>query len=202
MDFKGLEIVCTEWQQTQHVIQVAAENKVRMFEFTYVDPFLEGQDNVFREHHIVGKGHAFYRDFGNGEAITYAVFVERLEKELGEQLAKANTSNAPISYPKCLTPVIELPKEDVILTSEITDSHIVLAVISKSPCILTKVYVEPESKMKFVTLSNSFSYGLGYTSPFNTLKETVEWAINKGYPIAVFHQEDWKQALQWLIDNA
>jgi len=101
-----------------------------------------------------------------------------------------------------MKPVIELPKADVILTSKITEEHIVVAVISKSPCILTKGYGEPESKMKFTTLANGFSYGLGYTTPFNTLKEKVEWAINKNYPIVVFHQSDWKDALKWLIDNA
>jgi hypothetical protein len=101
-----------------------------------------------------------------------------------------------------MKPVIESQKQDVILTSEITDSHIVVAVIDKSPCLLSKQYKSADKELGYLILDNGFIRGNAFSPYQKTLKEKVEWAINNAENVAVFHQSDWKQALQWLIDNA
>lgn len=103
-----------------------------------------------------------------------------------------------------MKPIIQEETQDTILTKDITEQHIVVAKFRGSPCILSKGYIQEMDYLTFFDLSDQFTIGNGFGcgSGNDTLKEMVEYTINRGYPIAVFHQSDWKQALQWLIDNA
>jgi hypothetical protein len=101
-----------------------------------------------------------------------------------------------------MRPVIEISRQDVILTSEITEEHIVVAVINKRPSILSKGYKEPYSELSFNIVNSRFTTGNYIQGGGDKIRDKVEWAIRNDHPIAVFKQEDWKQALQWLIDNA
>jgi hypothetical protein len=101
-----------------------------------------------------------------------------------------------------MKPVIEIPRQDVILTSDITEEHIVVAVINKIPSILSKWYKEPCSELRFYIVNNRFTTGNYIRGGGDKIRDKVEWAIRNDHPIAVFHQDNWKQALQWLIDNA
>ena len=101
--------------------------------------------------------------------------------------------------------IIQEDTQDTILTNDITEQHIVVAIIYEQPCILSKGWGQDESKLQFNILVDSFMFGNGYDfSPkHNTIKKMVEKAMkDSNNKVAVFHQSDWKQALQWLIDNA
>lgn len=106
-----------------------------------------------------------------------------------------------------MTPIIKAEAQDKILTSEITFNHIVVAIIDKSPTILSKGYKEASEQLSFKCISNAteiITMGNGYSfGEIDTIKGMVEYALNvKQANIAVFENTDWKQALQWLIDNA
>ncbi len=105
-----------------------------------------------------------------------------------------------------MTPIISREQQDTILTSEITDKHLVVAVIKAQPCILTKGYDQGNKDLSFFTFDRYFSYGNGYslTDDYDTIQKMVDyWLCDKDCKaIAVFHESDWKKALQWLIDNA
>jgi hypothetical protein len=101
-----------------------------------------------------------------------------------------------------MKPIIEIVKQDVILTSQIKEYHIIVAVINNNPCILTTHTNGMQNILKFVIVSNEITLGNSYIGGKNSIKERAEWAIENNHPIAVFHQSDWKDALKWLIDNA
>lgn len=104
-----------------------------------------------------------------------------------------------------MKPIIQEETQDTILTKDITEQHIVVAVINGNPCLLNKGETEPEGKLSFKILNNNFTKGNCYDYPSLecTLKKMVEHAMkDTSDKVAVFHQSDWKQALQWLIDNA
>lgn len=105
-----------------------------------------------------------------------------------------------------MTPIISREQQDTILTSEITEQHLVVAVIEGNPYILSKGYNEENKKLSFFEFNNGFSYGNGFdiSDDYDTIQKIVEfWLYEKACKgIAVFHETDWKKALQWLIDNA
>ena len=101
--------------------------------------------------------------------------------------------------------IIKEENQDTILTKDITEQHIVVAVVNKFPCFLTKSYFEPDEGLSFQQLNFGENKGNGYSysSDEYTSRLVVEHVLkNITDKVAVFKQDDWKQALQWLIDNA
>lgn len=103
-----------------------------------------------------------------------------------------------------MRPIIQEETQDTILTKDITEQHIVVAVNNGIPLLLSKGYSEGMKDLTFYNLTYDFTFGNGWDFGGNcdTIQKMVEQALSVGYKVAVFHQSDWKQALQWLIDNA
>ena len=100
-----------------------------------------------------------------------------------------------------MKPILKKEDKDVILTNKITNSHIVVGIdLHKHPVILTnKDYGTKD--YKFTLFSSGFTRNNGY-GKFESIKEIVEYYMNSDWKLEVFHEKNWKQALQWLIDNA
>lgn len=104
-----------------------------------------------------------------------------------------------------MKPIIKQEQQDTILTSEITNRHIIVGINgSNYPCILYKPHSNDMSSLTFGAISNNMVYGNGwnFSSKENSIQKMVEYALKNGWQIAVFKECDWKLALQWLIDNA
>ena len=100
-----------------------------------------------------------------------------------------------------MKPILLQTDEDTIPVNEITYKHIVVAIDeSNYPVILGNSDCGADD-YKFLRLSDGFSMGNCYVS-FYSIQLSVEYYIKKGWRLQVFHQDDWKKALQWLIDNA
>ena len=99
-----------------------------------------------------------------------------------------------------MKPILKKENKDVILTNKITKSHIVVGLdLSKYPVILTNKDYDTED-YKFTLFSSGFTRSNGY-GKFESIKELVEYYMKSGWKLEVFHEKDWKKALQWLIDN-
>lgn len=100
----------------------------------------------------------------------------------------------------------ESPKEEI-LVGDITDCHIVCAVISNNPCILGKGYYEADERLNFFKIGGDqgaiITRGNGYFSGSDkdSIKTVVTTAISCGHKVEVFESNKWVEALQWLIDN-
>ena len=91
--------------------------------------------------------------------------------------------------------------KNVILTNKITNKHLVVGYnYIKEPIILTNEKFDTRN-FRFTSINDLFTQSNSYSS-FNSIKNVVEHYLNAGWNIEVFHQRDWKKALQWLIDNA
>ena len=100
-----------------------------------------------------------------------------------------------------MKPILTQRDEYAIPVNEITHKHIVVAIDeSNDPVILGNSDCGGDD-YKFLCLSEGFSMGNCYVS-FNSMQSCVENYIKKGWKMQVFNQDDWKKALQWLIDNA
>ena len=99
-----------------------------------------------------------------------------------------------------MKPIIKEKIEETILTNEITSQHIVVGIRALSPVILSKTDYE-NGKYCFICVDEEFTNHNCYPE-FNTIKDAVEDQMRNGQTIEVFHERDWKKALQWLIDNA
>lgn len=97
-----------------------------------------------------------------------------------------------------MKPIIEKENQDTILTSEITNQHIVVGFIKNIPRILVRENYSRGS-FYFRNLTSDFTNGNGIGN-FNSAKQAVENKID--CKLEVFNEKDWKKALQWLIDNA
>lgn len=103
-----------------------------------------------------------------------------------------------------MKPIIKNEDQDVILTSEITVNHIVVGIIQARPTILYCSDYEEINTLSFLCLDketiigNSF-YNDGHTA---SIKDVIDFRIKQGQRIEVFHEKDWKKALEWLIKNA
>lgn len=98
-----------------------------------------------------------------------------------------------------MTPIISREQQDTILTSEITQNHIVVGVTQiGNPAILST----NSTGLSFKALYHCFTSGNQFSWNCKSIQENVEHAIKGGWKVAVFHESDWKKALQWLIDNA
>ena len=100
-----------------------------------------------------------------------------------------------------MTPILPQRDKDTIPVNEITYKHIVVALDeSNYPVILGNSDCGSDD-YKFLCLSDGFSMGNCYVS-FNSMQLCVGNYIKRGWRMQVFNQDDWKKALQWLIDNA
>ena len=99
-----------------------------------------------------------------------------------------------------MKPILKNENKDVILTNKITKSHIVVGLnLYKRPVILTNKDYDTED-YKFTLFNSGFTRNNGY-GKFESIQELVEYYIEAGWKLEVFHEKDWKKALQWLIDN-
>jgi hypothetical protein len=96
-------------------------------------------------------------------------------------------------------------QNDVINIEDINEDYLVVAVILGAPRILSKGWEEGNSQFSFFNLKDNFTLGNGipYPGEGNTIQKMIEMAIQEpNSKIEAFHQRNWKEALQWLIDNA
>ena len=100
-----------------------------------------------------------------------------------------------------MKPILKKEDKDIILTDKITGSHIVVGLdLYNRPVILTNENYNTKN-YKFTLFNTGFTRNNGYGA-FESIQELVEYYIEAGWKLEVFHQKDWKKALQWLIDNA
>ena len=100
-----------------------------------------------------------------------------------------------------MKPILKKENKDVILTNKITKSHIVVGLdLYKHPVILTNKDYDTED-YKFTLFNSEFTRNNGYGN-FESIRELVEYYMNLDWKLEVFHEKNWKKALQWLIDNA
>ena len=100
-----------------------------------------------------------------------------------------------------MKPILKKENKNVILTNEITKSHIVVGLdLYKRPVILTNKEYDTED-YKLTLFNSGFTRSNGY-GKFESIQELVEFYMDSGWELEVFHEKDWKKALQWLIDNA
>ena len=89
--------------------------------------------------------------------------------------------------------------KDAILLKELTPTdYIIVGYIGGNPVILT-----PDTnlggKYSFRSISGGITYGEGYSSDTGFKDTLTEY---KEEELQAFKNKDWKEALQWLIDNA
>ena len=100
-----------------------------------------------------------------------------------------------------MKPILKKEDKDIILTNKITSSHIVVGLdLNNNPVILTNENYNTKN-YKLTLFNSGFTRNNGYGA-FESIQELVEYYIETGWKLEVFHQKDWKKALQWLIDNA
>lgn len=100
-----------------------------------------------------------------------------------------------------MKPILKKEDKDIILTDKITGSHIVVGLnLYNRPVILTNKDYGTED-YKFTLFNSGFTRNNGYGA-FKSIQELVEFYMKLGWKLEVFHEKDWKKALQWLIDNA
>ena len=95
-------------------------------------------------------------------------------------------------------------QNDVINIEDINEEYLVVAVIDGNPTILSKGFNEEKTQFGFFKLNTDFTIGNSYKfNNYGTIQKMIEKVL--GCPedkIEAFHQRNWKEALQWLIDNA
>ena len=93
---------------------------------------------------------------------------------------------------------------DTLLVKDVDENkHIVVGIIHKSPCILTKSY--HTKQYAFVSLDSKPVMGNGYSPGWNrntTIKEIMDLYNTGDNKVEAFTSAEWKKALQWLIDNS
>jgi hypothetical protein len=99
-----------------------------------------------------------------------------------------------------MKPIIKGKDSETIYTYQITCEEMCVAIDDKGvPRILADAHLNPLS-FKWKNIQNQFTAGNGMGA-YSTIREAVEDAIDRDWNIAVFHQSEWRKALQWLIDN-
>lgn len=100
--------------------------------------------------------------------------------------------------------LVENSPDEILIKDVKPELHIVVAVIEGRPCILSKGFDELDNKYSFKALSDSGTNGNGYSRKEADFHETIRYynSDNTLNRLNVFHEDDWKQALKWLIDNA
>lgn len=99
--------------------------------------------------------------------------------------------------PDELKPKLRIPIE------ELGNKGIVVAVIQNKPCILGKGYCENWKNLTFFAINDGITRGNGYnySETSDNILKMVERAIHFGGKVETFRDDEWKLALQWLIDN-
>ena len=102
-----------------------------------------------------------------------------------------------------MKPIIEKENQDTILTSEITNNHIVVGIHHGKPMILTNSGLN-QVNYRFALLDSKFTNRNSYGTNGESIKTAIDKMIIYGgnVKLEVFNEKDWKKALQWLIDNA
>lgn len=100
-----------------------------------------------------------------------------------------------------MIPILDNKKEDTILINKITRAHIVVGFRQDGPVFATLGVYEKQNTAKLYCISQRLSDGNAFF-PFTSIYDLVKNMVNKGEKVAVFHENDWKDALKWLIDNA
>ena len=102
-----------------------------------------------------------------------------------------------------MKPIIEKENQDTILTSEITNNHIVVGIHHGKPMILTNSGLN-QVNYRFALLDLKFTNRNSYGTNGESIKTAIDKMIIYGgnVKLEVFNEKDWKKALQWLIDNA
>lgn len=109
---------------------------------------------------------------------------------------------------------MELVDDKKIITlDKVQDNHIIVAVINNKPCILGKGYNQPFKDFAFFIISSNESANITTGNSYkadNTIQGTCEEVLrdflsqhlnSTNRKVAVFNQDDWKEALSWLINN-
>ncbi len=97
---------------------------------------------------------------------------------------------------------INLSKENRVNASEIDDSYIVVGIHNDGSPVILADSEHMSGRMKFIRLEDVM-HGNCWTYTANGARLGIEEIINKFHgELEVFHKEDLKSALQWLIDNA
>lgn len=89
-------------------------------------------------------------------------------------------------------------KKNTIFVEDITSKHLVVGITSYgSPVILTNSMYE----YRFTCINDQFSERNSYRGS-SSIQELVERYLESGWNIEVFHEDNWKEALKWLINNS
>ena len=100
-----------------------------------------------------------------------------------------------------MKPILEKQNKDVILIDKITTNHIIVGLNKyNDPVILTNGIYD-SNDFAFSPINNEFTNRNAYNH-YNSIQEAIKHSFQDFWKIEVFHQKDWKKALQWLIDNA
>ena len=105
--------------------------------------------------------------------------------------------------------------EKAFLTSNITTSHIVVGISHGIPYVLSNnhdgyiflpfISSIPAKPYMMITTGEGILYSMTDLGDFphskGSIKEAVDNFMSDG-DIAFFKQNDWKEAMKWLIDNA
>lgn len=92
-------------------------------------------------------------------------------------------------------------KENIIFVEDITSKHLVVGITSYgSPVILTNSMYDG-GDYRFTCINDQFSERNSYKS-YSSIQELVERYLENGWNIEVFHEDNWKEALKWLINNS
>lgn len=93
-------------------------------------------------------------------------------------------------------------KVDVCRVSDINERHIIVGILYGEPCIVTKDF--NTNRYSFHTLGERFTAGDGYSGygfKEKSLRELVNTYLgDRENKIEAF--SNWREALQWLLDNA
>jgi hypothetical protein len=102
-----------------------------------------------------------------------------------------------------MKPILRPTEQDTIFVDKITDYHLIVATTNayNYPVMLTRDG-HIDGKYKWVVVNSCFTSGNTIVGcHYSTIQECVEFAIQQDWKIAVYHENDYKKALQWLIDN-
>lgn len=98
--------------------------------------------------------------------------------------------------------IIKEEEEEVINVNKINQNHIIVGFIDNNPVILAATYYM-SGKYCFKILNKNFTKGNSYTKGFgiNVGYNSISDAI-KTYDNGIFEAfTNWREALQWLLDN-
>ena len=101
--------------------------------------------------------------------------------------------------------ILEKQNTETIHIDDINENYIVVGVISKKPVIAYCNKIRNFKTLEFLIVSdsiigNSFDFNGGGVNISDAIKYQIK--TTKDSKFEAFHQDNWKDALKWLIDNA